>query len=305
MTNNPYEPYENIGTTPETPAEPIFEEKNITSSQNPESTEHIAAPDFTPDEYYQNNFANQSAQAENYARYGESFYSGEPTGPQNTYANPQPGYAPPQTQGYTSSYQNIYKAPKPPKKKKEKKPVTRGTIAAVLIVSILCSMVLGAGGGFLAANYFNNNSGTLNVSKSDGGSASYASSTSALSTTEIVEKTADSVVEITTEQVTTGSFSRQYIQQGAGSGVIISKDGYIITNYHVIEGASHLTVTLRDKTEYTDVEVVGTYEAGDIALLKIKAKEDLTFATFGDSTKISVGDYAVVIGNPLGQLGGS
>ncbi|MBQ5346456.1 MAG: trypsin-like peptidase domain-containing protein [Ruminococcus sp.] len=175
----------------------------------------------------------------------------------------------------------------------------------MLAVSIICSSLLGIGGGFLAASLFNNNSGSVNVSKSEASGSSYASSTANLTTTEIVKKTADSVVEVTTKQVKTGSFQQQYIQQGAGSGVIISKDGYIVTNYHVIEGASKISITLRDKTEYTDVKVVGTYSAGDIALLKISPKKDLTYATFGDSSKIAVGDYAVVIGNPLGQLGGT
>lgn len=311
MNYNPYEPYENQNGDNKKTEQQDYETNNINSSSNPYNTEHTSkTPDYTPDEYYQKNFANASNSAENYARYGESFYTGERQSEQNnsyktenqyrqnTYAGTQ------NPVNYTSSYQNVYSAPKQPKKK-EKKPITRGTIAAVLVISVICSAILGAGGGYLAANTAGNNSDMLNVSKSEGSGATYASSTSALSTTEIVKKTADSVVEITTEQVTTGSFSQQYIQKGAGSGVIISKDGYIITNYHVIEGASHLTVNLRDKTEYTDVEVVGTYEAGDIALLKIKPKKDLTYATFGDSAKISVGDYAVVIGNPLGQLGGS
>lgn len=312
MTNNPYDPYENNYT----PAQPETEPENISSSANPENTEHITAdtPDFTPDEYYQKNFANQSQSADNYARYGESYYSGE----QNTNSNyssqspytSQQNSAP--SQNYTSPYNSSsYSAPKvqkAPKPKKEKKPVTRGALAAILVVSILCSSVLGIGGGYAAANMMNNNSSSsdgINVSKSDSGSSSYASSTAALTTTEIVKKTADSVVEITTEQVTTGSFSQQYIQKGAGSGVIISKDGYIVTNYHVIDGASKISITLRDKTEYTDVKVVGTYEAGDIALLKVSPKKDLSYAVFGDSSKLSVGDYAVVIGNPLGQLGGT
>ncbi|MGN1130090.1 MAG: S1C family serine protease, partial [Ruminococcus sp.] len=121
----------------------------------------------------------------------------------------------------------------------------------------------------------------------------------------VVEKAAESVVEITTEAVVTGSFSQQYIQQGAGSGVIISEDGYIVTNYHVIEDASQISVTLRNEKEYTKVEIVGIYEAGDIALLKIDSKDSFTPAVFGDSSKLNVGDYAVAIGNPLGQLGGT
>lgn len=305
MTNNPYE--NNYDNSYENHSDEY--EENINSSLNPEDTEHINAstPDYTPDEYYQQNFANKEASADNYARYGESYYSenqsAAQSAPQNNYHSPY------SSQPYSSSHNNYYgsqpynQAPK--KVKKEKKPVTRGAVAVILAVSIICSSLLGIGGGFLAASLFNNNSGSVNVSKSEASGSSYASSTANLTTTEIVKKTADSVVEVTTKQVKTGSFQQQYIQQGAGSGVIISKDGYIVTNYHVIEGASKISITLRDKTEYTDVKVVGTYSAGDIALLKISPKKDLTYATFGDSSKIAVGDYAVVIGNPLGQLGGT
>lgn len=313
MNNNPYEPYENNYNSADNniPVQPKAEPENITSSVNPEDTEHITAtPDYTPDEYYQKHYANQSAATEGYAQYGENYYRNNQnynsTSHYDSYAASQP-----QQQSYTSSYNSsAYRAQTPqraPKPKKEKKPITRGTVAVAMIVSILCSTVLGIGGGYFAANMASSasSSDALSVSKSDSASASYSSSTAALTTTEIVKKTADSVVEITTEQVTTGSFSQQYIQKGAGSGVIISKDGYIVTNYHVIEGASKISITLRDKTEYTDVKVVGTYEAGDIALLKITPKKDLNYATFGDSSKLQVGDYAVVIGNPLGQLGGS
>ena len=318
MNNNPYEPYENDNI--ESGGRSLKESmENINSSVNPESTEHIndSTPDYTPDEYYQQNFSNEQYSAEKYAEYGESFYNNEPkpqqqsqnsynnsynspytNNQQRSYSHSQPNYS-----GFSSNYNTS--SPKP--KKKEKKPVTRGALAVILVASILCSTVLGVGGGIFAASLITNqnSSSSLNVSKSDSDSSSYASSTSNLTTTEIVKKTADSVVEITTEQVTTGSFSQQYIQKGAGSGVIISKDGYIVTNYHVIEGASKISVTLRDKTEFTDVKVVGTYEAGDLALLKVSPKKDLSYATFGDSSKILVGDYAVVIGNPLGQLGGT
>ena len=293
--NNNYEPKQAAGYTEPTVAPPT-----VTNE-----------PDYTVDEYYKEHFADENIAADSYARYGESFYTEEPR--QQT-----PPYEPEPAPTQAQSYQNIYSSSpynsghqaRKQKVKKEKKPVTRGALVVVLLISILSSMLLGVGGGFYAANVLSNSSSgtsgsSLTVNKSDGSSSSYASSTSNLTTTEIVEKSADSVVEITTESVVTGSFSQQYIQSGAGSGVIVSKDGYIITNYHVIEGASNITVTLRDQTEYTDVQVVGTYAAGDIALLKISPKGTLTAATLGDSDKISVGDYAVVIGNPLGQLGGS
>ncbi len=321
-----YNPYDDNNVTPNQDFTPETEKAKGYSEPTVNPPTASPEPDYTVDEYYKQNFSSDKYSADSYARYGESYFNSgqqKPYTEQNSaygYSNPtqnQTSQTPTPAPAQPQSYQNIYSsspyvsqpvAPKP-KKKKEKKAVTRGALAAVLIVSILCSMLLGVGGGFFAANFLSSNNETsassINVSKSDGDSSSYASSTSALTTTEIVKKSADAVVEITTESVVTGSFSQQYIQSGAGSGVIISKDGYIVTNYHVIEGASNITVTLRDKTEYTNVKVVGTYSAGDIALLKISPKKSLTAATIGDSSKITVGDYAVVIGNPLGQLGGS
>ena len=322
-----YNPYDNNNTNsngmnpeyeqPESYSEhmesysPIPEQEQPVRYAQPAVEPPVASPepDFSVDEYYKEHFADESISADSYARYGESFYSEEKYDQPETQAEPEP--AP------VNNYRNIYSSSpyygeqhtQPKKPKKERKPVTRGALALVLVASIMCSMLLGIGGGYFAAKIFSNDSAatasSLNVNRSNGDSSTYASSTSNLTTTQIVDKTADSVVEITTESVATSNFSQQYIQSGAGSGVIVAKEGYIVTNYHVIEGASKITVTLRDKTEYTDVKVVGTYAAGDIALLKINPKGTLKPATMGNSEKIAVGDYAVVIGNPLGQLGGS
>ena len=136
------------------------------------------------------------------------------------------------------------------------------------------------------------------------GKGKNTSSVSATTTSEIVKKTADSVVEIATEGVVTGNFAQQYVTKGAGSGVIISADGYIITNHHVIEDAKTIKVTLRDGQTSYDATLIGSDEDNDIALLKVNA-EGLTPATFGDSSSLAVGDYVVAIGNPLGTLGGT
>jgi len=190
------------------------------------------------------------------------------------------------------------------KVKKPKKPASKGFVAAMLIVSILCSAALGFGGGYLANNLNTSSSGSININKVEACNTSSSGSPSSNTTSDIVKKTADSVVEIATEGVKTGSFAQQYVVQGAGSGVIISEDGYIITNYHVIEDANSVTVTLRDgKTNYT-AAVIGSDSDNDIALLKVDAT-GLTPATFGDSSTLAVGDYVVAIGNPLGELGGT
>ena len=121
--------------------------------------------------------------------------------------------------------------------------------------------------------------------------------------TALVENVADTVVEITTSQVTTGSWMQQYVTEGAGSGVIITSTGIIITNNHVIEGADTIQVTMRDGSEYA-ATLIATDEMYDIAVIKIEAT-GLKAATFGDSDDLKVGQTAVAIGNPLGSLGGT
>ena len=96
---------------------------------------------------------------------------------------------------------------------------------------------------------------------------------------------------------------QQYVSSGAGSGVILTQDGYIVTNHHVIEGATSILVRTRSGDEYS-AELIGSDEQSDLAVLKIDAS-GLIPAVLGDSTKLEVGDLAVVIGNPLGELGGT
>ena len=126
---------------------------------------------------------------------------------------------------------------------------------------------------------------------------------SELSIQEIIAKNENSVVAITTGSVSTDSWARQYVTEGAGSGIVYSKDGYILTNNHVIDGASTIEVTLHDGTTY-DATLVSTDEQSDVAVLKIDA-DNLTPVTLGDSSELNVGDLAVAIGNPLGTLAGT
>ena len=120
---------------------------------------------------------------------------------------------------------------------------------------------------------------------------------------DVVSLTASSVVEVSTEQLVTDNYFSQRVLSGAGSGVIISEDGYIITNHHVIDGASTITVRLHDKSEYS-ATVVGSDETSDIAVLKIDAT-GLSAAVMGDSDTLAVGEEVVAVGNPLGSLGGT
>ena len=100
---------------------------------------------------------------------------------------------------------------------------------------------------------------------------------------------------------------REYTQTGAGSGVIISEDGYILTNNHVISGADSITVYVMDENEEEttyEATLVGTSESNDVAVLKIDAT-GLNAAVFGDSDGLEIGEPAVVIGNPMGTVHGS
>ena len=131
------------------------------------------------------------------------------------------------------------------------------------------------------------------------------SAASALSLTDVSNIVSPSVVAITTEVMTSSNtwFGGQYVESGAGSGVIMSEDGYIITNNHVVSGASNVTVTLQDGSTHA-ATVVGADSQSDIAVVKIDAT-GLTPAVMGDSDKLAVGETVLAVGNPLGELSGT
>lgn len=117
---------------------------------------------------------------------------------------------------------------------------------------------------------------------------------------QVYARNVDAVVAIINEGTAANYFGQISSVQSSGSGFIISSDGYVISNYHVVEGAESLTVILNNGTEYP-ASVVGTDDANDVALLKVDA-ENLPFTAIGSSNQMAVGDQVVAIGNPLGQL---
>lgn len=119
----------------------------------------------------------------------------------------------------------------------------------------------------------------------------------ALSVEEIAKKAGPSIVGISCQSVVNTYFGKQTSESG-GSGIIISAEGHIVTNYHVIEGSTSIKVKLTSGNEY-DAKVVGGDEKTDIAVIKISASESLHVATIGDSDDVEVGELAVAIGNPL------
>lgn len=126
--------------------------------------------------------------------------------------------------------------------------------------------------------------------------------------TEAAEKAVHSVVHVKNTAIVSGNPTTledllfgnrsQRQQVGTGSGVIVSPDGYIITNNHVINGSQTLSVTLNNNKTY-DAEIIGSDAKTDIALLKIEADGDLEFATFGDSDQAKIGEWVLAVGNPF------
>ena len=195
---------------------------------------------------------------------------------------------------------------KPKKPRQPGKPVslTRKSLALLIALCVVVSALFGFGGSYLANALNGGHSGsskTASVSKN--GYKLEDATGSKMTVQEVTNKTKDSVVEIKTESVSADAWMQQYVTEGAGSGVVMTADGYIMTNNHVIDGASKITVTTSDDKEY-EAKLVGTDSITDIAVLKISAK-NLTPATYGNSDQLAVGDMAVAIGNPLGELGGT
>ena len=134
-----------------------------------------------------------------------------------------------------------------------------------------------------------------------GGGAQTAFAESAeLSPADLYEQNVNSTVGITISGETSSRYGYGYTYQASGSGFIISNDGYILTNYHVISGSKTVTVATYDHETY-DAQVIGYDESNDIAVLKIDA-ENLKPVNLGDSDTLRVGDSVYAIGNPLGEL---
>lgn len=256
----------------------------------------------------QNDHAGQSGQHYYGQQPGGNFTGQQPGG--RGFAGQQPG-----GEACTSSWSSsdgvtrTHRAKGVKKPKKPRQPgmpvsLTRKSLALLIALCVVVSALFGFGGSYLANALNGGHSGsskTASVSKN--GYKLEDATGSKMTVQEVTNKTKDSVVEIKTESVSADAWMQQYVTEGAGSGVVMTADGYIMTNNHVIDGASKITVTTSDDKEY-EAKLVGTDSITDIAVLKISAK-NLTPATYGNSDQLAVGDMAVAIGNPLGELGGT
>ena len=232
--------------------------------------------------------------------YTQKIYSDAHYVPENENTVPPRYYTPPE---------------KPVKAPKEKKP--HGKWVKALCLCLVCALLGGLCGAGIMAGSMNSRiaaveqmleeqtKGTLSIgSQTSSTPAPVSTTTTAKPVAAIYDQACNEVVGITTEVTYTNFFGQTSSSAVSGSGFIVSPDGYILTNYHVIEyaykGNYAITVMLHDGTRY-EASIVGVEDCNDIAVLKIDAS-GLDPVTFGDSDKLSVGDDVYAVGNPLGEL---
>ena len=234
-------------------------------------------------------------------------YSGDPYKQERTH---QEGSSAP----YEPPYQEpVYCQPSPsystPPEKSGKKRRLAKITAAVFAGLLLCGVAFGV--GYAAKNVFGGNNSadapsgdnttTIHYSDRQGVEVhpTIVTGMKELSYTQLYASNVNSCVSINVS-TTHNIFGQTTQSASAGSGFIITADGYIVTNYHVINGGTTVKVTTYDGTEY-DATVIGGEEEYDIAVVKINA-ENLTPVVIGDSSSLQVGNEVAAIGNPLGEL---
>ena len=199
----------------------------------------------------------------------------------------------------------VYTPPTP--KKREKKNRLGFRVCALALVFALLGGALGAGGVIW---YESSRGQTSTVSKNETAMLQGIREKSVLNTVtvdtgkemtaaEVYAANVNSTVGITTS-ITTNYWGFQTTSAAAGSGFILTEDGYILTNYHVVENSNSITVAMYNGDTY-DATLIGYDESNDVAVLKVDA-EGLSPVVLGDSDNLNVGDSVVAIGNPLGEL---
>jgi len=171
-------------------------------------------------------------------------------------------------------------------------------VGAILIVLVIITGVIVA--FYAVRTNIDSNDGSVTKRETTQNDGNNAVTKEEEDIASVVSKVSPSVVSVLTKS-TTSSFRGASEQEGAGTGIIVGKDGYILTNKHVIDGANNVTVISSDGTSYEDVKVLGTDPLNDVAFLKIAGVSNLPVAELGDSTSIRVGQKVIAIGNSLGQ----
>lgn len=220
---------------------------------------------------------------------------------------PVPPVSTPFSTGNASYFSPHDSAPQPDAAPKKAKKKGAGRIVALGLCCALIGGAVGAGGAVLGTHLLTSNAvqtaGSTTVLEGQRETSilntALIDTSKQMTPAEIYAANVNSTVGITTS-ITTNFWGYQTTSAASGSGFILTEDGYVLTNYHVIEGASAIKVTLYDGTAY-NADLIGYDESNDIAVLKVDA-EGLTPVVLGDSDNLNVGDSVVAIGNPLGEL---
>lgn len=244
------------------------------------------------------------------------YYAGTGAGrKESPYAN-SPYTAPYSSGGPAGGQEYHYQQPQQPKAKKPRSPhcpIWRTVVSAVLVVALVAA---GCGVTAVAVNHRWERHNQLTMAalnekiedlqnqisganRSGGAITALPADGSAMTPSQVYSQNVDSVVAISST-VQSSSFYGTTTGTSSGSGFVLTEDGYIVTNYHVVEGASEVHVTLHDGTSYP-AELVGNDSTNDLAVLKVDAT-GLSAAAIGSSSDLTIGDMVVAIGNPLGTL---
>ena len=279
------------------------------NGQNPQPGQSAPAQNQQPQQSSYPNVGSSGVNTANTARTDYSSYNSGSTSGQNPqqdsngYTSSFSGGGSGNNGGYNGySYSSAPQQPPVPQKKKGSKVLLR-VLACVGVAAL--GFGGGLGGAVVAsrAGLTGNQVVVQQVERSTDATAAGSTDGTGMSVQQIASVVSPSVVAITTEQMSSSQtwFGGYYVQSGAGSGVIISQDGYILTCAHVVSGATSVKVQLNGSDESYDATVVGQDSTSDIAVLKIDAT-GLTPAVIGDSDALAVGEVAVAVGNPLGTL---
>ena len=179
---------------------------------------------------------------------------------------------------------------------------TQRRITPLVVAGIIGLGLLSGFGGAALQNTLDDSASSptvLNTSKEDGNNVVTASEESIAAVAKAVSPSVVSILTSTSQS--SRFYNLGYDQQGAGTGMIVTPNGYVMTNKHVVEGADKVTVVAPNGKEYENVDVVGVDPLNDVAFLKIDNVRDLPAITLGDSKTIRIGQSVVAIGNALGQ----
>lgn len=219
---------------------------------------------------------------------------------------------------YESSCAGYYQQPAAKPKKKKVKAAGNGGLKRVLAAVLALALVAGSCGAtaMLVNNRWEKKTQELensiakkledlqsqvDAAKKENAGITVVDSLGNMSTGGVYTQNVQAVVLITCQVNTTSYFGQTTGGVSTGSGFIITEDGYVVTNYHVVEGASKIFVNTHDGDEFSAV-LVGQDKTNDVAVLKIEEAENLPCVTLGSSSELAVGDQVVAIGNPLGDL---